>query len=95
MSLKHIHCETPIRATPERLWEILSHYGDVSRFHAGVVESHREAGSEDVASVGCERVCNIVDMGLRITLKERIVDYAEGQSYNTTSTSGRIFPYGR
>jgi len=72
MKLKHIRREMQIQATPERLWEILSQYGDVSSFHSGVVESHAVTGSSNTASKGCERVCNIVDMGMKVMLKERI-----------------------
>lgn len=95
MKLKHIHSEMPIKTSPERMWEILTQYGDVSNFHAGVVESHKEAGSNDNASLGCERVCNIVDMGLKIMLKERIVDFVEGKSYRYEVYEWKNFPIDR
>ena len=95
MQTKHIHEELKIRTSPERLWEILSRYGDVSRFHAGVVESHAEGNSQNTASLGCERVCNIVDMGLKIILKERIVDYVEGRSYTYEVYEWKNFPLRR
>lgn len=92
MKLKLIHQEMQIQATPETMWTILSQYGDVSRFHGGVVESHKEAGSGNEASLGCERVCNIVDLGLHITLKERIVNYVEGESYQYEVYEWKNFP---
>lgn len=92
MKLKKIHHEMMIQTTPARMWEILSQYGDVSHFHAGVVESHKETGSENLASLGCERVCNIVDMGLKIMLKERIVDFKEGRSYKYEVYEWKNFP---
>ena len=92
MKLKNIHAEMTIRTTPERVWEILSQYGDVSRFHGGVVESHPEGTSQSRAALGCERVCNIVDMGLKIQLKERIVDYVEGKSYKYDVYEWKNFP---
>jgi hypothetical protein len=92
MQLKKIHCEMQIRATADKMWEILTQYGDVSRFHAGVVESHKENGSDNRASLGCERICNIVDMGLKIMLKERIVEYKEGQSYKYEVHEWKNFP---
>lgn len=92
MKLKHIHEEMQIRVTREKMWDILSQYGDVSKFHAGVVESHSEQGSGNQAQMGCERVCNIVDMGLRIQLKERIVDYMEGESYTYDVYEWKNFP---
>lgn len=95
MKLKEIHAEMAVRTNPERMWEVLSQYGDVYRFHAGVVESHADAGSRNTAGPGCERVCNIVDMGLKITLKERIVDYIEGRSYAYEVYEWKNFPIQR
>jgi hypothetical protein len=95
LKLKHIRVHMPIATTPEKLWDVLSHFGDVSSFHAGVVESHRQTGSEDRAAMGCERVCHIVDMGLAITLNERIVDYVEGQSYAFETYEWKNFPIRR
>jgi hypothetical protein len=92
MKLKNIHQQMQIEVTPETMWAILSQYGDVSRFHGGVVESHKEAGSENKASPGCERMCNIVDLGLHITLKERIVNYVEGESYQYEVYEWKNFP---
>ena len=92
MKLKNIRQEMQIQVPPAKMWEVLSQYGDVSRFHAGVVESFKEEGSENKASLGCERVCNIVDLGLHITLKERIVDYVEGKSYKYEVYEWKNFP---
>lgn len=92
MKLKKIHAEIAVRTTPEKMWEVLSQYGDVYRFHAGVVESHADGNSQNTAVLGCERVCNIVDMGLKIMLKERIVDYVEGKSYRYDVYEWKNFP---
>ena len=92
MKLKKIQKKIRINVTPERMWEILSQYGDVSQFHGGVMESHKEPGSENQAGHGCERVCHIVDMGLRITLKERIIEYNEGDSYTYEVYEWKNFP---
>lgn len=92
MKLKEIRQKMVINVTPERMWEILSQYGDVSQFHAGVVESHKQPGSENLAAPGCERVCHIVDMGLPITLKERIIEYNEGDSYTYEVYEWKNFP---
>lgn len=92
MKLKNIHEEIVINTTPARMWEVLSQYGDVSNFHAGVVESSRVDGSENIAAPGCERVCNIVDMGLKIVLKERIVNYVEGEGYQYEVYEWKNFP---
>ena len=92
MKLKQIQQKMKINVTPERMWEILSQYGDVSQFHAGVVESHKIAGSHNKAAQGCERVCHIVDMGLQITLKERIIEFNEGDSYTYEVYEWKNFP---
>jgi len=92
MKLKKIHEEIHVNTNPEKMWEVLSQYGDVSKFHAGVMESHNIEGSDNQASLGCERVCNIVDMGLRIQLLERIVEYEEGYSYKYEVYKWKNFP---
>lgn len=92
MRLKNIHDEIRIDATPEKMWEVLSQYGEVSNFHAGVEESHHVEGNSNEASLGCERVCNIVDMGLKIVLKERIINYVEGESYQYEVYEWKNFP---
>jgi len=92
MKLKNIHREIVINVTAEQLWKVLLQYGDVAHFHGGVAESHTAPGSENIASLGCERVCNIVDMGLRIMLKERIVEFYEGRSYKYEVYEWKNFP---
>jgi hypothetical protein len=92
MKPKRLHQAAQIKVPREKMWEILSQYGNVSLFHAGVVKSLKEHGSRDQASLGCERICNIVDMGMKITLKERIVDYVEGESYKYEVYDWKNFP---
>lgn len=92
MKLKNVHEEIIINITPAAMWQVLSQYGDVSIFHAGVVESHKVAGSSNEAAPGCERVCNIVDMGLKIVLKERIINYREGEGYQYEIYEWKNFP---
>lgn len=92
MKLKKVRQEIPVAVSQEAMWEILSQYGDVSDFHAGVVRSYRVQGSENQAALGCERVCEIVDMGLNITLNERIIDFVEGKSYKYEVYEWKNFP---
>lgn len=93
--LSHIHREVTINAPRDRVWQALSQYGDVSRFHAGVDSSVKVEGSGNQARAGCERVCNIVDLGLHISLKERIVDFVEGESYQYEVYEWKNFPLHR
>lgn len=92
MKLKNIHEEMPVNVTTEQMWQVLARYGDISNFHAGVVESHSLDGNINEANIGCERVCNIVDMGLKIQLKERIVNYQEGVGYQYDVFEWKNFP---
>jgi len=92
MKLKNIHHEIQIRATPDQVWQSLLRYGDVANFHAGVKSSYKEEGSDNEASLGCERVCHIVDLGLKIVLKERIVEFVEGKSYRYEVYEWKNFP---
>jgi len=92
MNLKNIYEEMPIDVTPEQVWQVLSVYGDVSSFHGGVDNSHKVEGSVNQAKIGGERVCNIIDMGLKIQLKERIIDYQEGVGYQYEVYEWKNFP---
>lgn len=92
MKLTKIQKHIRIEKSPEEMWDILSQYGDVSNFHAGVVKSYHEPGSKNTATLGCERVCNIVDMGLNIVLKERIVNFIEGKGYQYEVYEWKNFP---
>ena len=92
MKLKNINEEITINVTPEKMWEVLSNYGGVSNFHAGVKESFSSEGSINKAEMGSERVCNIVDMGMKIQLKERIIDYKEGVGYQYEVYEWKNFP---
>jgi len=92
MNLKNIYEVMPINVTPEKMWQVLSVYGDVSSFHGGVEQSYKAEGSGNQAKIGGERICNIVDMGLKIQLKERIIDYQEGVGYQYEVYEWKNFP---
>lgn len=92
MTLRNIHQEIIIHATSDKMWQVLAQYGDVSQFHAGVEHSYKLEGSRNEAALGGERVCNIVDMGLHIVLKERITNYQEGIGYQYDVYEWKNFP---
>jgi len=92
MKLTNIHDEITVNVTTSELWVVLARYGDVSSFHGGVKESFHVSGSQDTAEMGGERICNIVDMGLKIQLKERIVKYVKGESYQYEVYEWKNFP---
>lgn len=92
MLLKNINEELPINVSTSEMWRVLSQYGDVSKFHAGVKESITVEGSTSTVEMGGERICNIVDMGLKIQLKERITHLDEGKSYRYEVYEWKNFP---
>jgi len=92
MKLRNIHDEITVNVTTADMWTVLARYGDVSTFHGGVKESFHVSGSKDTAEIGGERICNIVDMGLKIQLKERITNYVEGESYQYEVYEWKNFP---
>lgn len=92
MKLRNINEEMPINVSPNKMWEILALFGDVSDFHAGVKESYNVDRSDKKAEMGRERICNIVDMGLKIQLKERITKYHEGVGYQYEVFEWKNFP---
>ncbi len=61
MKLKRIRQELTINVAPERMWELLSQYGYVARFHAGMLESHSIASSKDQDGPGCDRLGHIYE----------------------------------
>lgn len=92
MKMTNIHQELVINSSPEHMWKVLAQYGDVSLFHAGVEESYKVEGSQNEARLGGERVCNIVDLGIKIVLKERIFNYTEGEGYQYEVYEWKNFP---
>lgn len=67
-------------------------YGDVAQFHAGVEKTTSINGSSNEAYLGADRVCNIHDMGMHIVLKEKIIDFKEGESYRYEVYETKNFP---
>ncbi len=59
----------------ERVWEVLSDFGSVHRYHPGVETSPIKEGTP-TSGVGSERVCNLYD-GNHLT--ERVTDFVEKQ----------------
>lgn len=81
-----------IDATPEKVWEALSQYGNVSNFHFGVEHSVAKNYGKNTASLGAERTCTVRDMGMKITLVERITEYKEGHHYRYEVFEWKNFP---
>ncbi len=94
MKLKQLREDIMVQVPAEKMWMVLSRYGYVSDFHVGVDKSYQAEGSDNTAALGAERVCNIIDLGLHITLKERIVELVEDESYRYEVYEWKNFPVG-
>ena len=81
-----------INAPKEKTWEALSHYGDVSTFHAGVEKSVNHSGFTNIAALGVERTCNILDGKKEVILKEKITEYQDGKYYRYQVFEWKNFP---
>ena len=79
--LKTIGYEVTTTVSVEEAWKILDSYGDVGSFHSGIVSSKSLEGSENEASVGCERECTIENGRKDIVVGERIIEYKKGEYY--------------
>jgi len=81
MKLTRIQYEVEVDVSKEKAWEILSLYGNVGDYHAGVVSSSSINGSGNIAEMGSDRVCHIVDGNRKITVKEKIIEFKAGEYY--------------
>jgi hypothetical protein len=90
--LTEVISRVKIDAAPEKVWDVLSQYGNVSSFHAGVVKSISIAGSTDKATMGAERVCDIEDGKRKIQFEERITEFEEGSHYRYEVFRWKNFP---
>lgn len=90
--LTTVTSEIVIDASTGAIWEALSHFGDVSTFHAGVAQSTPEEGFDVIAALGSERTCLVPDGKREVTLVERITDFSEGQHYRYEVYEWKNFP---
>jgi len=81
-----------INASSEKVWEALSRFGNVSNFHFGVEHSVAGKGGKNKACLGAERTCTVRDMGMKITLVEKITEYKEGRYYRYEVFEWKNFP---
>ena len=92
MNLANVHYEMLMEASAQKVWEVIRRYGDVGQFHAGVEKTTNANGSSNQAYLGADRVCDIHDMGMHIVLKEKIIDFKEGESYRYEVYETKNFP---
>jgi len=92
IKLAKVTTSIKINASKEKTWEALSHYGDVSTFHAGVEKSINHSRFTNIAALGVERTCNILDGKREVILKEKITEYLEGRYYRYQVFEWKNFP---
>lgn len=92
IKLKTVLTEMEVDVTPEKAWEVLSAYGNVSDFHSIVTSSNAINGSHNEASLSCERICYIANGKRQVMVKERILEYKEGSHYKYNVYDWENFP---
>lgn len=92
MKLMKVNYEVEVNVSPEKAWEVLASYGDVGNYHSGVKSSESINGSSNTAEMGCDRVCYLEDGKRKITVKEKIIDFKNGQYYTYDVYDWENFP---
>lgn len=92
IKLTEVTTSIQVDDSSEKTWNVLSHYGDVSTFHAGVEKSINHEGYGNVASLGAERTCDILDGKREVILKEKIIEYEDGKYYRYEVFEWKNFP---
>ena len=90
--MKNVHYEMLINASAKDVWNVVCRYGDVAQFHGGVEKTTSVNDSPIEAQLGADRVCDIHDMGMHIVLKEKIIEFKEGESYRYEVYETKNFP---
>jgi len=76
----------------EAVWEALSSFGNVSKFHTTIDDSMALNGTKDIAKLGVEREVQIPDGINNIINKERIVTFMDGVYYTYEVYESENFP---
>ena len=92
MKLTRVQYEMVVNTTPKKAWEILADFGNVGKFHPQLESSKSVNGSAAKAELGCDRECVITDGKKKIYVKEKIIDYVEGQYYTYDFYEWKNFP---
>ncbi len=93
IKLKTIKYEMVVNVTTQKAWDVLNSYGDIGSFHAGLESSSAINGSPNIAQMDCERICYIPrTKNKKIMVKEKIIDYSEGNYYTYDVYEWENFP---
>lgn len=92
MKLTTVQYEMVVNSTPQRAWDVLANFGDVTSFHPQLESSTSLNGSTNKAVLGCDRECVIPDGKRRITVREKIIDFVDGEYYTYDVYFWKNFP---
>ena len=81
-----------VRNSHEAVWDALSSFGNVSKFHTTIDDSMSLNGTTDKAKLGVEREVQIPDGINNIINKERIVTFIDGVYYTYEVYESENFP---
>lgn len=77
-----------IQAPTEEVWNVLADFGGIQVFHPGLHASRQLTASN--SGLGAERQCDLDDSGTWI--RERIIDWTDGQSFTLEIFDGKKTP---
>lgn len=90
--MKIISDEIIIFGPPEKTWEALAEFGNVSHFLSTIDEGSALNGSKNLAIIGAERESIIPKNITNIIQKERIIELVEGAYYTYEVYESENFP---
>ena len=90
--LEVLESKVVVRNSHEAVWDALSSFGNVSKFHTTIDDSMSLNGTTDKAKLGVERVVQIPDGINNIINKERIVTFIDGVYYTYEVYESENFP---
>lgn len=89
---KFVENEVIVNESPQKVWQALSAYGNVSYLNATIDDSVMLNGTDQEARLGAEREIQIPNGVNNIINKERIVAYIEGVYYTYDVYESENFP---
>ncbi len=81
-----------VQNSHEAVWQALSAFGSVSKFHTAIDDSMALNGTDEQANLGAEREVQIPDGINNIIHKERIVTFIDGVYYTYEVYESENFP---
>jgi len=90
--MKLINNKIIVNSSPEKVWQTLASYGNVSTFLSTIDEGSPINGSLNLAVLGAERESIIPNGVNNIIYKERIIDIVDGAHYTLEVYESENFP---